>query len=71
MKVETITLSLLGATLAFTSGGLIGVGMSYYDSENLQVMRRKGMAAGLVVLGIYILSPEFLRQIWLKRFQWE
>ena len=74
----SLHLSITGATIAGLSGLLLGLGYSLLnDEEGVEkkggnfgrTVARKTLGGGVMTLGLYLFSPNWIRQIWNGRLQ--
>lgn len=69
-KMSNSHLTIFGATIAITSGLMLGTGFSLLDETNLTTTTqlkkyfKTGIATSLIFSGIYLASPSFLRYMW-------
>lgn len=63
---ETVELS--GMAISFSSGafGLMGWSLLGDPMREQNILLRQALGGGLVVLGLYMFSPAFLREFWNK-----
>jgi hypothetical protein len=64
-KGNSYFVSLFGAVVAATSGSCLGWGHSLLFDESYEKATKKAAGGGLLVLGMYLFAPTFLRHLWL------
>jgi hypothetical protein len=71
-KVMTTNMSFAGGLLAFGCGACLSVGWAMIQDkiQDIETFKRyvahRVLGGGLFVLGMYLFSPAYLREIWLS-----